>query len=199
MFDLIAFTDRTACASEADFFTQIGRIAGSGVSSIILREKDVQEHEYEAFAKKIVSVCGDKASCTLHHFAAAAKRIGVCRLHLSLSDFESNPHVRRDFSVIGVSVHSKEQAMRAQELGADYVCAGHVFETDCKKGVPARGIAFLTEVCEAVAIPVYAIGGIGADNISAVRDAGAYGACLMSAFMTGDPEALVAHLRENVN
>ena len=76
-----------------------------------------------------------------------------------------------------------DDALEAQALGCSYITAGHVFETDCKKGLPGRGLIFLRNVCNAVQIPVYGIGGIDAGNISEVRAAGASGACLMSSLM----------------
>ena len=76
--------------------------------------------------------------------------------------------------------------MEAQASGCTYITAGHVFETDCKKGLPGRGVDFLRNVCAAVDIPVYGIGGIDADNIALVRDAGARGACLMSSLMVSE-------------
>ena len=85
--------------------------------------------------------------------------------------------------MLGASVHSVQEALEARELGATYVTAGHVFCTDCKKGVPARGLSFLREVCHAVDIPVYGIGGINEENYSEVLDQGAAGYCLMSEAM----------------
>ena len=60
-----------------------------------------------------------------------------------------------DFNLIGVSVHSVEEAIFAEKMGAGYVTAGHIFLTDCKKGLAARGLPFLKNVCESVGIPVY--------------------------------------------
>ena len=71
------------------------------------------------------------------------------------------------FKVIGTSVHSVEDAIKAEQLGATYMTAGHIFATDCKKGLPPRGLDFLKNVCDAVEIPVYAIGGI---NIASSGD-----------------------------
>lgn len=76
-----------------------------------------------------------------------------------------------------------EDALEAESLGCTYITAGHIFETDCKKGLPGRGLAFLRNVCVSVSIPVYAIGGIHDGNIAAVRGAGAKGACIMSGLM----------------
>ncbi len=69
------------------------------------------------------------------------------------------------------------------EEGADFIVAGHIYETDCKKGLPGRGIDFLTSIVEQVDIPVYAIGGIRGSNIDEVASAGASGACQMSFYM----------------
>jgi thiamine-phosphate pyrophosphorylase len=68
-------------------------------------------------------------------------------------------------------------------LGASYVTAGHIFATDCKKGLEPRGITFLENVCASVDIPVYAIGGISSDNYMEALDAGAQRVCMMSALM----------------
>ena len=93
-----------------------------------------------------------------------------------------------DFLAVGCSVHSVEEAKEAQKLGATYLTAGHIYTTDCKKGLPPRGLDFLREICNAVTIPVYAIGGIhaGTRQIQEVMDCGASGACIMY----GDDENL---------
>jgi thiamine-phosphate pyrophosphorylase len=71
------------------------------------------------------------------------------------------------------------------ELGADYVCAGHIFETDCKKGVPPRGLSFLRDICAQSPVPVYAIGGIREENENKAIEQGAAGVCVMSGAMKG--------------
>jgi thiamine-phosphate pyrophosphorylase len=76
-----------------------------------------------------------------------------------------------------------EEALRAQNAGATYLLAGHIFATGCKPGVPPRGLAFLQEVCQASALPVYALGGIDAANARACIQAGAKGVCVMSECM----------------
>ena len=86
---------------------------------------------------------------------------------------------------IGTSVHSTEQAQEAQELGASYVTAGHIYATDCKKGLQPRGLDFLRQVCAAVDLPVYAIGGIKFDETQwmSLKECGAAGGCIMSGMM----------------
>ena len=68
-------------------------------------------------------------------------------------------------------------------LGADYVFAGNIYETECKAGLAGRGLAFLKEVCDNTCLPVYAIGGMTPDRLPDVLEAGAKGACMMSGFM----------------
>ena len=66
------------------------------------------------------------------------------------------------FEYLGASCHSLEDAKTAQALGAHYIILGNIFETDCKKGLPGRGLEFLREVCRETELPVYAVGGINA-------------------------------------
>ena len=84
---------------------------------------------------------------------------------------------------VGASIHSLQEAIVVGNEGADFIVAGHIFETDCKKGLPGRGIDFLTSIIEQVDVPVYAIGGIDEFNIEEVSSAGASGACQMSFYM----------------
>ena len=92
--------------------------------------------------------------------------------------------------ILGSSVHSLEEAEEAFSLGAEYLTAGHIYATDCKKGLPPRGTAFLEEICRAVPVPVYAIGGIRLEQeqIEKTLAAGARGVCIMSGAMRYLPQ-----------
>lgn len=85
----------------------------------------------------------------------------------------------------GCSIHSVEEAVEARNMGASYITAGHVYVTDCKKGLAPRGLDFLKNVCDSVDIPVYAIGGINIDGgrREEVKKYGAAGSCIMSGMM----------------
>lgn len=192
MFDLVCVTHRGLCAG--DLPQRVGELCRGGIHRVILREKDLTEGDYEALARQVLAAGGDRV--VLHHFPHVCARLGTPRLHLSLRELEADPGLRDRVKLLGISVHAPDEAVRAQTLGADYVTAGHVFATDCKKGLPGRGLDFLRAVCGAVDIPVYAIGGIGPDNLAAVAGTGAAGACLMSGLMTcPNPAAAVAALR----
>jgi thiamine-phosphate pyrophosphorylase len=73
-----------------------------------------------------------------------------------------------------------EEAIDAEELGANYLIAGHIFETECKQGLRSRGIEFVEKICKNVKIPVIAIGGIRPDNIEEVLNTRVSGIAIMS-------------------
>ena len=96
----------------------------------------------------------------------------------------------------GVSVHKLEEAKQAEQAGASWVIAGHVFATACKPDLPPRGLSFLQEIKRAVSIPVYGIGGIHVQNAAQVQAVGADGICMMSDWMQAEePEQLMQQLR----
>lgn len=136
-------------------------------------------------ASEVLRLCGQYGTpCILHHFQDVAIRLGARVIHLSMPEFEHMPQQRKiQFDEVGVSIHSAQEAQKAQQLGASYVIAGHIFETDCKKGKEPRGLDFLREVCQSLTIPVYAIGGIHKGNAASCIQAGATGVCMMSGYM----------------
>lgn len=198
MSDILCITSRGLC--QEDFLVRIEKIAKAQPIGIILREKDLSAKEYEALAKQVQAICEKyQTTCVLHQFADVAKKLKVKEIHLPLPVLRTLKEEERSFfSVLGASCHSVEEAIEAQELGCTYIIAGHVFETDCKKGLPGRGVEFLREICKNVFIPVYAIGGIHAGNVAEVRRAGASGACIMSGIMTCEnPKEYLAGLQKD--
>jgi thiamine-phosphate pyrophosphorylase len=177
MYNIISISNRALCK---DFFSRTKELNDADIP-IVLREKDLSEAEYEAVAAKVLEL---SPTATLHTYADVARKLKCKQIHLPM-------HILRttdlsDFNIIGASTHSVEEAVEAQKLGATYITAGHIFATDCKKGVPPRGLDFLREVCKSVDIPVFAIGGISPQNAQSVIDVGAFGICLMSSLMTCD-------------
>ena len=164
---------------------RVEKIAACRPKGIILREKDLTEEDYKKLAEQVLKLCERyEVPCMLHSFADAAVELGAENIHLPLHILrELDEKKKEKFKEIGASCHSVEEAQEAEKLGCTYITAGHVFATDCKKGLPPRGLAFLQAVCQSVSIPVYAIGGIDSENIASVRKAGAKGACIMSGLM----------------
>lgn len=183
MSDLICITNRKLCSN--NFSDQIEMIASAHPKAIVLREKDLSEKEYEQLARQVMQICQKHGTqCILHSFSNVATTLGATAVHMPLPLLQKmTPQEKSHFQIIGASCHSLEEAKEAQNLGCTYITAGHIFLTDCKKGLPGRGLPFLEEICKAVRIPVYAIGGISSQNIESVRKTGAAGACIMSGFM----------------
>lgn len=183
MSDILCVTNRKLCRE--DFLTRVERIAACHPAGIILREKDMSPEEYETLAAAVMEICGRyDVKCILHSFSAIAMSLRAAAIHLPLHLLrELSQEQKAHFDVLGASCHSVDDALEAQAFGCTYITAGHVFETDCKKGLPGRGLEFLRNVCAAVDIPVYGIGGIYPHNIALVRSTGASGACLMSSLM----------------
>ena len=199
MFKLLCVTNRALCRE--DFLTRLERIARAGADGIILREKDLSPADYRALARQVLALCARHGvPCILHTFSGEAAELGARALHLPLPLLAAlDETARTGFPCLGASCHSAEEALQAERLGCSYVTAGHIFETDCKAGLPGRGLEFLADVCRRLSIPVYAIGGIAGSNLAAVRAAGAAGACVMSGPMTApDPEAYFSALRRQL-
>lgn len=109
-----------------------------------------------------------------------------------------------DSAIIGVSAASLEQAVRAQDDGADYIGFGPVFVTNTKSDAgPVSGLEVLRRVCHEVSLPVVAIGGIGLANIGSVAASGAACAAVVSAVacaedMTAATAALIKEFQQFV-
>ncbi len=90
-------------------------------------------------------------------------------------------------AVVGLSTHTLAEARAAWQAGADYIGFGDVFGTTSKADVvPPRGTDMLARICAGVSIPVYAIGGVTAANLAAVKAAGAAGGALIGAVLKAD-------------
>lgn len=180
---MIVITNRKLC--KEDFLKRIEKIAKSRPEGIILREKDLSEDAFQALAISCLEICQTyHVAFGINQRVDIAEKLQVPWIHLSVSDFTNLSQDKKNrFKQIGVSVHSVEEAKEMEELGADYLIAGHIYPTDCKKGVPARGLSFLHNVCDQVSIPVFAIGGICKERVSEVLAHGAAGVCVMSGMM----------------
>ena len=196
-FDILCVTNRHIC--KGDFLSRIEQIAKLPLKGIILREKDLDESEYLKLAGQVLDICKKhNAKCILHTYTDVARKLRADAIHLPLSLLQSSSELCY-FSEVGASCHSTDDALKAYRFGASYITAGHVFTTECKKGVPPRGISFLNDISTQSPLPVYAIGGINADNIAKSVTAGANGAAIMSGFMCcPDPESYFDKLKTNI-
>ena len=161
------------------------------IVSLTLREKDLNKNEYLNLVEKIYPICKKhKINLILHqnYDLNLDDRYMIKGLHLSYEIFKSlNKNIREDlikkYKRIGVSIHSLDEAKEVENLGASYVVAGHIFETDCKKSLEPRGLKFVENLSSILTIPIFAIGGIDEKNSQSVIDSGAFSVCMMSSLM----------------
>ena len=174
---LFVITSSKSC--KEDFLTRIKRIASANPDRIILREKHLSQDDLLKLAIKCKEIC-DKYSVafSVNSNIEVARKVNT-DIHLPYKLFVKNNENIKDFSTIGVSVHSISEAETAEMLGASYLIAGHIFATDCKKGLKPRGLEYLSDISKAVKIPVLGIGGISLERLSSVLQTGAAGACVM--------------------
>ena len=217
--DIICVTNRSICEKSGEVFLErIRKVAEARPLAIILREKNLSLEEYRELAREVSKICKqvEGSRLIIHNFYELILEADVdgsdCRLkneykylHMPLWKLEelykNQPGVyaelRSKLLHLGASCHSVEDAKLAEKLGCTYIIAGHIYNTDCKKGLEGRGLGFLSDVVESVSIPVYAIGGITPENINDVRNTGASGACIMSTSMTCEsPKDLIMSFKK---
>lgn len=190
--DMIAVTNRHLLndTNPADaLLEKIENLSKLGVKAIVLREKDLSAKEYKELAIKALDICRrNNTPLILHSFAQTAIDLEHRSIHLPLPDLSrAYGNCRKTllaFDIIGTSVHSVQDMMTAMQCGATYVFAGNIYPTDCKAGLPGRGLDFLAQVCSIATIPVYAIGGVTPEKMPELLMAGASGGCMMSGFMS---------------
>lgn len=188
--DVIAVTNRRL--SQRPFLEQIKRVCQLRPEAIILREKDLSETEYAKLTEEVYNITTSyDVRLIIHTYINVARELGINTVHMSLhnmreyrKEFIDNVNKINNIKT-GCSIHSVEEAVEARNMGASYITAGHVYATDCKKGLAPRGLDFLKNVCDSVDIPVYAIGGINIDDgrRKEVKKYGAAGSCIMSGMM----------------
>ena len=161
------------------------------IVALTLREKDLNKNEYLKLIEKVYPICQKyKINLILHqnYDLNLDDKYNIEGIHLSYSIFKSlNENIKAElikkYKRIGVSVHSLNEAKEVESLGASYVVAGHIFETDCKKGLEPRGLKFIEDLSSALSIPIFAIGGIDEKNSLSVINNGAFSICMMSTLM----------------
>ncbi|GAD19891.1 thiamine phosphate synthase [Helicobacter fennelliae] len=179
---LIAISDSTACAES--ILDRIAKLARAKIDMIILREKHLSEALYYDLAKEAIRICNTHhCLCVLHHFKEVALRLDYPFFHACFADLQEDRELKKHFQILGVSVHSQAQINEACKLQCDYVMIGHIFESSCKPSLRSRGLDFLRDCAKNSAIPLYAVGGINAENIATFQDIDIVGVCMRSSLM----------------
>lgn len=180
---LYAVTDR-AWVGTKSLYEQVKEALENGVTCVQLREKELDESDFLKEAKQISTLCKEyKVPFIVNdnvNIAIACKADGI---HIGQEDMELT-NVRKlvgEDMIIGVSAHTVEEAIKAQEGGADYIGIGAVFATSTKTDVDVLSFETIRSICEAVDIPTVAIGGIKKDNICKLKGSGIDGVAVVSA------------------
>jgi thiamine-phosphate pyrophosphorylase len=163
----------------ADHETALRAVEG-GATVVQLRLKAAPTHEMVEHGRAIRSLCARHGvTFVVNDDVEAALQLGADGVHLGRSD--DGVERARDFGlVLGLSASSVEEAQDAERRGAAYVGAGPVWETPSKADAdPAIGLGGLAAICEAVSIPVVAIGGVDASNAADCIRAGAGGVAVI--------------------
>lgn len=185
---LYAVTDR-AWVGTKSLYEQVKEALENGVTCVQLREKELDESDFLKEAKQISALCKEyKVPFIVNdnvNIAIACKADGI---HIGQEDMELT-NVRKlvgEDMIIGVSAHTVEEAIKAQEGGADYIGIGAVFATSTKTDVDVLSFDTLKSICEAVDIPTVAIGGIKKDNICKLKGSGIDGVAVVSAIFAAN-------------
>lgn len=190
-------TDRRAARRGLE---SIERALAGGIDTIQVRDKGATASEIFASTLEVARLARGRPARVLVNdridVALAARAHGV---HLAATSLP--PSVARGvlepWQLLGVSVHSVEDALAAAREGADYVTFGHVYPTSSHQGEAARGLRMLAEVVAAVDVPVLAIGGISAERVAAVLETGCAGVAVISAVLSADdPSVAARRIRE---
>ena len=185
---LYAVTDRAWLGGRTLADCVAEALAG-GVTCVQLREKDAPRAEVVLRARALAPLCREAGvPLIVNDDVEAARLAGADGVHVGQSDAacaDARAALGPD-AIVGVSVQTVEQALAAQEAGADYLGAGAVFGTPTKDDAVITGTDGLAAICAAVDIPVVAIGGLNERTLPALAGSGADGAAVVSALFAAD-------------
>lgn len=197
---LYAVTDRAWARDEAALFRQIEAAVRGGAGMVQLREKNLDHDAFLEEAKRFVALCRRLGAVSIINdsveIALASEADGV---HVGQEDLEAGRarELLGPDKIVGVSAHSRSEALRAQAAGADYLGCGAAFSTGTKADAKPISRETIRAVTAAADIPVVAIGGVGRENLLELRGLGLSGVAVVSGlFGQRDVEAAARELLE---
>ncbi|MBP3807708.1 MAG: thiamine phosphate synthase [Eubacterium sp.] len=180
---LYAVTDRH-WLGDRTLYEVVKESLDGGATFIQLREKNLDQEHFLEEAKELKKLCAEyKVPFVINDNVDIALEIDADGVHVGQSDMEAGD-VRAKLGpdkIIGVSAQTVEQALLAEKNGANYLGVGAVFPTGSKDDAVEVSHETLKAICEAVSIPVIAIGGITVDNTSVLAGTGICGIAVISA------------------
>ena len=198
---LYAVTDRRWLGGRR-LADQVEEALKGGVTFVQLREKDLDEERFLEEAREIKELCGRyQVPFVINDNVDIAQAVDADGVHVGQSDMEAGDVRARlgQDKIIGVSAQTVEQALLAESRGADYLGVGAVFATGSKADASEVDHETVKAICQAVHIPVIAIGGITRENVGALTGTGVCGVAVISAiFAQEDVEEETRKLKEAV-
>jgi len=195
---LYAVTDRS-WLGEQTLYEQVEKALKGGATFVQLREKELDDDAFLAEAIEIQALCKKyNVPFVINDNVEIARKMNADGVHVGQSDMEAGD-VRAllgEDKILGVSAQTVEQAILAEQRGADYLGVGAVFHTGSKADADDVSRETLKAICEAVSIPVVAIGGIGKHNVLKLSGSGICGIAVISAiFAAEDITSATAELK----
>lgn len=185
---LYAVTDR-AWAGKQSLYEQVEAALKGGVTCVQLREKELDDEAFLVEAVEIATLCKKyKVPFFINDNVDIAIKCKADGIHVGQEDMIAS-QVRQKVGedmMIGVSVHSVEEALEAVKNGADCLGVGAMFSTSTKIDVDVLPKEILKDICEAVDVPVVAIGGIGKGNMLELSGTKVDGVALVSAIFAAE-------------
>lgn len=185
---LYAVTDR-AWVGKQSLYEQVEAALKGGVTCVQLREKELDEERFLKEAMEISALCKQYGvPFFINDNVEIAIKCHADGIHVGQEDMKAEKVRQKVGSdmMIGVSVHSVEEALEAVKNGADCLGVGAMFNTSTKTDVDVLSKEILHDICAAVDIPVVAIGGISKTNLSQLSGTGVDGVALVSAIFAAD-------------
>lgn len=186
---IYAVTNRKLVDSMGKYYDIIEKCFEENIEGIIIREKDMDYNELYDLAYKIKSIKkNSNTKIIMNSNIDIANELNLDGIQLSYNSFLEIFKEKNNLGfngILGVSVHSVEEALDAFNRNADYIILGHIYETKCKEGLKPRGIEILKKLRKKTDKKIVAIGGISKDNIREVLCAGADSVAIMSGIMEG--------------
>ncbi len=185
---LYAVTDRMWTGRQT-LLQQVETALKGGVTCVQLREKNLDTEQFLQEAIQLKALCSRyNVPLLINDNIEIALKSNADGVHVGQND--RNPAEVRQIlgadKIIGVTAKTVEQALKAQEMGADYLGVGAVFATSTKTDTKQIDYAVFREICNTVKIPVVAIGGITKENMSQLAGLGMDGFALVSAIFSAD-------------
>lgn len=195
---LYAVTDR-AWLKENESLTSVCKtVLENGATFLQIREKDLDTAAFEEEAEELKKLCAAyHIPFVVNDNVEIALEIDADGVHVGQSDIRGR-NIRNmigEDKILGISAGTVEEAIAAENAGADYIGVGAVFGTTTKKNARNLSVKKLKEISDSVSIPVVAIGGISASNIMELTNSGVDGVAVISAiFAAEEPGKATANL-----